>query len=77
MNFNREKFLLWLLAALLGWQAGIFTFGTYKCTTVEAPQEVCPNLGDRFETFVNSSIAAVLGLIAGGAAINATRKRGE
>lgn len=76
-EFNREKFLLWLLAGLLAWQAGIFSFGTYQCTRVKAPQMVkdnCPLLGDRFETFANTSMGAILGLLAGSAALSAAKK---
>ena len=30
-------------------------------------QDVCPKLGERYETFVNSALGAVLGLIGGSA----------
>ena len=41
--FNREKFLLWLLAGLLGWQASLFTYGTVMCANVkhQTQQDVC------------------------------------
>ena len=79
-NFNREKFLLWTLASLLGWQAMLFSYGTYKCTTVRSPltvRDVCPKLGDRFETFTNTSLGAILGLLGGAAAIGAVKKKSE
>ena len=75
-QFNREKFLLFLLAGLLSWQAGIFTFGVVLCSRV-TPQEnisdVCPELGSRFDKFVQTTLGAVLGLLAGAAAISTTQ----
>ena len=65
--FDREKFLLWLLAGLLGWQASLFTFALVKCAQQgDSVRQVCPVIGDRYETFVNTSLGAVLGLLAGG-----------
>ena len=67
---KREHFLLWLLAGLLTWQAGIFSYGVHICAKVSADRvhDVCPSLGDRFDTFVNTSLGAVLGLLAGSVA---------
>ena len=64
---RRERFLLCVFAALLTWQAGVFTYGVHLCAQVEAEdvRHVCPDLGDRFDTFVNTSLGAVLGLLAG------------
>lgn len=62
---KREHFLLWMLAGLLTWQAAIFSYGTVMCTRAKEPQTVCPELGDRFDGFVNTSLGAVLGLLAG------------
>ena len=64
---KRERFLLWMLAGLLTWQASVFTYGVHLCAQVEAEdvRHVCPDLGDRFDTFVNTSLGAVLGLLAG------------
>ena len=64
---KRERFLFWLLAGLLFWQAGIFTFGTVMCARSGAPREICPELGQRYESFVQTSLGAVLGLLAGSA----------
>ena len=64
---KRERFLLWLLAGLLTWQAALFSFGTVMCTRAKEPQTMCPELGDRFDGFVNTSLGAVLGLLAGSA----------
>ena len=69
-SFNRERFLFWLLAAVLGYQALFFGFGLWRCGTLNAGQvkEACPNIGERFDSFSERTLAAVLGLIAGGAA---------
>lgn len=65
---KRETFLLSIFAALLGWQCLTFNWGIYLCATADRPGDVhpCPNLGDRYQRFVESSTAAVLGLLAGG-----------
>ena len=68
---KRDFFLLWLLAGLLIWQAAIFSYGTVMCTMAKEPQTMCPELGDRFDGFVNTSLGAVLGLLAG----SVTRQR--
>ena len=66
--FNREKFLLWMLTGLLTWQCALFTYGTVMCANVEKPrtvQEACPNLADNYSKFVQVSLGALLGLLAG------------
>jgi len=68
--FNRERFLLWLFAGLLGWQAGLFTYGTVVCASVKAPlsvRQVCPDLAENYSKFVQTTLGAVLGLLAGSA----------
>lgn len=67
---KRERFLLWLLAGLLSWQAAVFTYGVHLCARATAADlnAVCPKLGDRFDTYVNTSLGAVLGLLAGSVA---------
>ena len=65
--FNRESFLLWVFAGLLAWQAGLFTFATVKCSGLDPDDyiHVCPKLGERYESFVQTTLGAVLGLLAG------------
>lgn len=72
---KREHFLLWLLAGLLTWQAGVFTYGVHLCSKVSEGhiREVCPQLGDRYDRFVQTSLGAVLGLLAGQAMGNKRR----
>ena len=67
---KREAFLLWMLAGLLTWQASVFTLGVIFCGRVRPEtniSQVCPNLGERFDSFVQTSLGAVLGLLAGAA----------
>lgn len=74
MAFNRERFLYYLLACLLGWQAGVFSLVVWRCSTVtpiKSVVEVCPALGDRYEIFVNTTLGSILGLIGGTAMANA------
>lgn len=76
--FNRERFLLYLLAGLLGWQATIFSFGVVLCSRVTPLAEistVCPELGNRFDKFVQTTLGAVLGLLAGAAALSTNQKK--
>ena len=76
--FNREKFLLYMLAGLLAWQAAIFSYGVVLCSRV-VPQTdvgvVCPEIGSRFDKFVQTTLGAVLGLLAGAAAISSSNQR--
>ena len=66
---KREAFLLWTLAGLLSWQAGVFTYGLHLCAqhSQDTQHPVCPQIGDRFESFMQTSLGAVLGLLAGSA----------
>ena len=76
--FNRERFLFWLLAVVLGYQALFFGFALYRCGMLATGNgNPCPEIGARFDSFSERTLAAVLGLIAGGAAIGlgATQKK--
>ena len=77
--FNREKFLFWLLGLVIAYQGILFGFALYSCST-RAPGTVttdCPDIGTRWDNYQDKTLAAVLGLIAGGAALGtvATRKK--
>ena len=74
---KREAFLLWLLAAVLAWQAGVFTLAVFFCSRVtpsSSIKTVCPDIGRRFDNFSQTSLGAVLGLV-GGAAVISTQKK--
>ena len=64
--FNREKFLLYMLAGIFTWQAALFTFGAVKCFSAGG-KEACPNLGDRYENTVGIMVATTLALLGAGA----------
>jgi hypothetical protein len=64
--FNREKFLLYMLAGIFTWQAAVFTFGAISCFQ-KGGREACPNLGDRYENTVGIMIATTLALLGAGA----------
>jgi len=76
--FNREKFLLLLLASIFAYQASVFTFGVWSCTRVmpkTAIKEVCPDLGTRYDQTFSVMIATTLALLTGGAAVNFSQRR--
>ena len=71
--FNREKFLLFLLAGIFIWQAAIFSYGVVGCFQ-KGGMKACPDLGDRYENIVNVMVATTLALLGAGAVIGATQK---
>ena len=77
--FNREKFLFWLLGLVIAYQGILFGFALYSCSTRPAGTVTadCPDIGSRWDNYQDKTLAAVLGLIAGGAALGtvATRKK--
>ena len=72
--FNREKFLLFMLAGIFIWQAGIFTYGVIGCFQ-KGGKEACPDLGDRYENTVNIMVATTLALLGAGAVASATQRK--
>ena len=74
-EFNRERFLFWLLAAVLGVNASFFAYGLIACSMTSDPTKTCPEIGTRFDNFSEKSTAAVLGLIAGAGITAVATKR--
>ena len=72
--FNREKFLLYLLAGIFTWQAALFTGGVIGCFRIGG-KEACPNLGDRYENTVGIMVATTLALLGAGAVAGATQRK--
>jgi hypothetical protein len=70
--FNREKFLLYMLAGIFVWQAALFTGGVIGCFRIGG-KEACPNLGDRYENTVGIMVATTLALLGAGAVVNQRR----
>ncbi len=67
--FNREKFLLFMLAGIFIWQAALFTGGVIGCFRIGG-KDACPNLGDRYENTVGIMVATTLALLGAGAVVN-------
>ncbi len=61
---SKEKFLLYMLAGIFAFQAGVFGMGLYYCANNGGLQS-CPKLGDRYEQTFNVMIATVLALLTG------------
>jgi len=64
----KEKFLLWMLASIFTYQAGIFAFGLHTCSQVTPKTSitnVCPEIGRRYDNTFNVAIATVLALLTG------------
>ena len=63
---SKEKFLLYMLAGIFTFQAGVFGMGLYYCAN-NGGLESCPKLGDRYEQTFNVMIATTLALLTGSA----------
>ena len=73
--FNRERFLFYLLGAVLAVNALFFGFGLITCRISKDPVKLCPDIGTRFDNYSEKALAAVLGLIAGAGAITFGQRR--
>ena len=60
----KEKFLLYMLAGIFTFQAGVFGFGLYHCA-YNGGLKACPDLGERYEQTFNVMVATTLALITG------------
>ena len=72
--FNREKFLLFMLAGIFIWQAAIFSYGVIGCFE-KGGKEACPDLGNRYENTVNVMVATTLALLGAGAVAGVSQKK--
>lgn len=72
--FNRERFLFYLLGAVLAVNAVFFGFGLFSCSRSDDPSKTCPDIGARFDNYSEKALAAVLGLIAGAGAFTLARQ---
>ncbi len=63
---SKEKFLLYMLAGIFTFQAGVFGVALYYCANNDGLQS-CPKLGDRYEQTFNVMIATTLALLTGSA----------
>ena len=75
--FNRERFLFYMLGAVLSVNALFFGFGLFSCSRSNDPTKTCPDIGARFDNYSEKALAAVLGLIAGAGAMTLAQKEPE
>jgi len=61
---RKERFLLWMLASIFTFQAGMFGVGLYFCS-INGGLNACPNIGQRYEQTFNVMIATTLALLTG------------
>ena len=60
----KEKFLLYMLAGIFTFQAGVFGMGLFYCAQHKG-LESCPELGKRYEATFTVMIATTLALLTG------------
>ena len=63
---SKERFLLWMLASIFAFQAGVFAMGLYYCAN-NGGLKSCPQIGERYEQTFNVMIATTLALLTGSA----------
>lgn len=66
---TKERFLLYMLAGIFAFQAGVFGMGLYYCAN-NGGLDSCPKIGDRYEQTFNVMVATVLALMTGSALSN-------
>jgi len=65
---STKRFLLWMLALIFTYQAGIFAYGFYTCgqiTPKTVITEVCPDIGRRYDETFTLMITSVIALLTG------------
>jgi len=62
----KEKFLLYMLAGIFTFQAGVFGMGFFYCSK-HGGIESCPNIGERYDQTFNVMVATTLALLTGSA----------
>ena len=63
---SKERFLLYMLAGIFTFQAGMLSYGVHYCATNGGIQE-CPEIGKTYEQTFNVMIATTLALLTGSA----------
>ena len=63
---SKERFLLYMLAGIFTFQAGVLGYGIHNCVSKGGLQS-CPDLGDRYEQTFNVMITSTLALLTGSA----------
>ena len=63
---SKERFLLYMLAGIFTFQAGMLSYGVYYCANNGGIAE-CPEIGKTYEQTFNVMIATTLALLTGSA----------
>ena len=61
---SKERFLLYMLAGIFAFQAGVFGLGLYFCAH-HGGLSSCPKIGERYEQTFNVMVATTLALLTG------------
>jgi len=61
---SKERFLLYMLAGIFTFQAGMLGFGIHYCAR-NGGVAACPEIGERYEQTFNVMIATTLALLTG------------
>ena len=62
----KEKFLLYMLAGIFTFQAGVLGMGLFYCAK-NGGIKSCPKIGERYEQTFNVMVATTLALLTGSA----------
>jgi len=62
----KEKFLLYMLAGIFTFQAGVFGMGLFYCAN-NGGLDSCPKIGERYDQTFNVMVATTLALLTGSA----------
>ena len=66
----KERFLLCMLAAIFTYQSSVFAYGLWMCSRITPKstiQEVCPEIGKRYDQTFTVMISTTLALLTGAA----------
>jgi len=61
---SKERFLLYMLAGIFTYQAGVFAFGLYFCSQAGG-LKACPEIGQRYDQTFEQMISVTLALLVG------------
>ena len=61
----KDRFLLWMLAIVFGFQASLFAFGFWRCSTYDEDQiaKICPEIGRRYDQTFGVMVVTILALL--------------
>lgn len=74
-EFQKEKFLLSMLACIFLVQAGVFVYGFTKCMNSGGIAN-CPEVGRRYDQTFGLMVATTLALLTGSQLVKSTKEDG-